>query len=322
MNLSSFTIVYMGTPDFAVAPLEALLGAGMEVSAVVTQPVRPRGRGRRPMPSPVEAFARERGISVLTPGRIRDEEFMETLRSLSPDLIVVVAYGKILPTEVLTMPRLGCVNLHASLLPAYRGAAPINYAIMKGERETGLTTMLMDEGMDTGPMLLKERVLIGEDETAGELTGRLSEAGAGLLLRTIEALLKGEVAPEPQDNALATYAPSLKKKDGLIDWTRGAKEIKNLVRGVSPWPGAFTERKGRVLKIHRVQAHEDSEGGGEGIAKRPGAIVRVERESFFVAGGRGLVEVLEVQPENKKRMSAGDFIKGYRPAEGEILGRG
>ena len=276
------------------------------------------------MPSPVEAFARERGLPVLTPRRLKDEEFMASLRSLGPDLIVVVAYGKILPAQVLELPRLGCVNLHASLLPRYRGAAPINYAIMKGEKVTGLTTMLMDEGMDTGPMLLKERLAIGPDETAGELTARLSEVGAGLLVRTVEALVRGELTPEPQDGSLATYAPSLKKEDGLIDWTRSAGEIKNLVRGVSPWPGAFTHWKGRLLKIHRVRAQEGDEEGGEGgdtPRPVPGTIVSLGKESFFVASGEGLVEVLEVQPENKKRMSAGDFVKGYRPGISEKLGK-
>ncbi len=318
------TIVYMGTPEFAVAPLRALLEAGMDVVGVVTQPVRPRGRGRRPSPSPVEAFARARGIGVFTPRRLKDEEFLADLKALRPDLIVVVAYGKILPAEVLGLPRLGCLNLHASLLPRYRGAAPINYAIMNGETETGLTTMLMDEGMDTGPILMKERVSIGPDETAGELTARLSEVGGGLLVRTVEALVRGEVDAEPQDDSLATYAPSLKKEDGLIDWTRSAEDIKNLVRGVSPWPGAHTRWRGRVLKIHRVRT---SDGGdvavretGEGEGARPGTIVSLGREGFIVQCGRGLLEVLELQPENKRRMSAGDFIKGYRPAAGEYLG--
>ncbi|MFQ5428460.1 MAG: methionyl-tRNA formyltransferase [Thermodesulfobacteriota bacterium] len=311
----SIKIIYMGTPEFAVAPLRVLLVEGIEVGCVVTQPVRGKGRGRKPAPSPVEAFASDEGIRVLTPLKVRDKSFIEELRAEEADFFVVVAYGKILPAEVLAIPEGGCVNLHASLLPQYRGAAPINRAIIDGAVETGLTTMLMDEGMDTGPMLLQESLTIGPDETAEELTKRLSAIGGGLLVETLLELSAGRLAARPQAEGLATYAPSMKKKDGLIDWTRTALEIKNLVRGVYPWPGAYTFRLGRVLKIHSVQA-APSEASGAG----PGTIVRVEKDSFFVSTGDGFVEVLELQPENKRKMSAGDFIKGYKPEVGELLG--
>ncbi len=314
----SVKIIYMGTPEFAVPPLRAILSdiKGVDIRAVVTQPVRGKGRGRKPSPSPVEVFSTEQGLRVLTPRDVKEGSFIDELKAGAPDFIIVVAYGQILPEEVLAIPRLGCVNLHASLLPLYRGAAPINRAVMDGAAETGLTTMLMDRGMDTGPMLLKERVAIGEDETAGELTKRLSAAGAGLLVRTIERLMEGGITAVPQEKSLATYAPSLKKGDGLIDWTKDAQDIKNLVRGVYPWPGAYTSRKGKVLKVHEVQtASLDS------VGTEPGTIVRVDKASFFVQTGGGFLEILQVQPENKRKMEAGAFIQGYKPVAGEILGK-
>lgn len=313
----SVKIIYMGTPDFAVAPLRVLLEEGIEVGCVVTQPVRGRGRGRKPAPSPVEVFAADEGLPVMTPLKAGDQSFIEELAAKDADFFVVVAYGKILPAEVLAIPGGGCVNLHASLLPQYRGAAPINRAIIEGAEATGLTTMLMDEGMDTGPILLQESLAIGADETAEELARRLSAIGGGLLVETLLELSAGRLKPRPQEEGLATYAPSMTKKDGLIDWTRTAREIKNLVRGVYPWPGAFTYRGGPVLKIHSVQT-APCEVPGAGVG--PGSIARVEKDSFFVSTGEGLVEVLEVQPENKRKMSAGDFIKGYKPEVGEQLG--
>jgi len=312
-------IIYMGTPEFAVAPLRAILSdlEDVVISAVVTQPARGRGRGRKPSPSPVEVFAGEHGLSALTPRDVKEVSFIEELKSEAPDLIVVVAYGQILPEKILAIPRLGCVNLHASLLPLYRGAAPINRVIMDGASETGNTTMIMDRGMDTGPMLLREKVAIGEDETAEELRGRLSARGAGLLVKTIRALMEGDIEAEPQDGSLATYAPSLKKIEGLIDWTKDALEIKNLVRGVYPWPGAYTFRKGKVLKVHKARLGSAASSATAAVA---GTIVVVEKESFFVAAGSGLLEILEVQPENKKKMAAAAFIQGYRPVVGEVLG--
>lgn len=310
-------IIYMGTPDFAVPPLRAILEAGFEVAAVVTQPGRGKGRGRKPTPSPVEAFAVRHGLEVLTPYDVREASFIEELRVKKPDFIIVVAYGKILPAEILSIPARGCVNLHASLLPEYRGAAPINRAIIDGRSETGVTTMFMDEGMDTGDMLLSAGLAIGPDETAEELTKRLSTLGAALLVETIKKLGARTLTPSPQDNDLATYARSMKKKDGLIDWSKSAAEIKDLVRGVCPWPGAYTYRNGSVLKIHRVQCADVTPSLA---SYEEGTIVAVERDSFFVKAGNGLVEVLEIQPENKKKMGAGAFIMGYKPVVGELLG--
>jgi len=310
----SCRIVFMGTPEFAVPSLKALIEAGHDIPAVVTQPDRPRGRGRRLEPPPVKLAAKEHGIEVLQPSGVREEGFMEKLKALEPDFLAVVAYGKILPRAVLDIPAKGCINLHASLLPKYRGAAPINRAIIDGEKETGVTTMLMDAGLDTGPMLLKERVAIGEEETAVELSQRLSVVGAGLLARTIGLLTEGRIEPEPQDARLSTYAPALKKTDGLIDWGRSAGEVRDLVRGLYPWPGAFTRWKGKVLKIHEGRV---SKGGAGGAG--PGTIVSVDRDALGVKCAEGVFEVTSLQPENKRRMGAGDFIKGYRVTLGETF---
>ncbi|WKZ32459.1 MAG: methionyl-tRNA formyltransferase [Thermodesulfobacteriota bacterium] len=308
-------IIFMGTPLFAVPSLRALIAAGHHVLAVVTQPDKPRGRGLSPLPSPVKVLALENGIPVIEPLKLRDESFVERLRSLGPDLIAVVAYGKILPPAILSLPPKGCVNLHASLLPKYRGAAPINRAIMNGEKETGVCTMLMDEGMDTGDTLICERVPIGEDDTAEDLARTLSEKGAAALLNTVDLMVKDAVKPVPQDDSLATYAPVLKKEDGRVDWTRSGIEVKNQVRGLYPWPGAFTCRKGSLLKIHRGMAKESAAPAGE-----PGAVLEAGKDGILVACGKGAFLITELQPENKKRMSAAEFVAGYRIAQGERLG--
>ncbi len=310
-------IVFMGTPLFAVPSITALVDAGHQVLAAVTQPDKPRGRGLSPLPSPVKLFALEKGIPVLEPARLKDESFMEGLCSLGPDLIVVVAYGKILPPAVLSLPPKGCVNVHASLLPKYRGAAPINRAIVNGEKETGVCTMLMDEGMDTGDTLICERVPIGDDETAEGLAKTLSEKGAAVLINTIDLLLRDDIKPVPQDDSLASYAPALKKEDGRVDWTRSGVEIKNQVRGLYPWPGAFTSWKGSLLKIHRGRAARQDEAapGGE-----PGTVLYAGKDGILVACGKGAFVITELQPENKKRMGAAEFVAGYRVAKGDRLG--
>lgn len=313
-------IIFMGTPGFAVPSLKALVAAGFKIAAVVTQPDRPVGRGRGKLQAPpVKVAAEEAGIEVLQPLKIRGEDFADKIRSLEPDFIAVVAYGKILPGEVLDIPRGGCVNLHASLLPKYRGAAPINRAIINGDRQTGVCTILMDEGMDTGPVLLSETVEIKEGETALDLTKRLSEIGAPLLVKTIGLLIEGKAAPLKQDGKKASYSPALKKEDGLIDWSKGAAELDCLIRGVYPWPGAYTVWKKQVLKIHDATAIEDNAGDNlEGEV--PGTVIKVNKKSFSVKCGRGALQVNEVQPENKKRLKAGDFIAGYRISKGEALG--
>lgn len=310
-------IVFMGTPEFSVPSLSALIDEpGFDVVCVVTQPDRPKGRGRKPAPSPVKTLALRHGIPVLEPLRIRDEGFIDTLRGLKLDFIVVVAYGKILPPSVLEIPKMGCINLHASLLPKYRGASPINWAIMRGEKETGVCTMLMDEGMDTGPLLLEERVSIGEDETAEELERRLSLLGPPLVVKTLKLLAEGRITPRRQDNSLVTYAPMLKKEDGRIDWRRSAQEIKNLVRGVYPWPGAYTHLRGKVVKIHRVRVYnDDSSMDLKGI--EPGTVLNPSKDRLAVRCGSGVLEILELQMENKRRMKADEFLRGTRIERGE-----
>lgn len=305
-------IVFMGTPMFAVPSLRALIEAGHNIVAAITQPDKPRGRGLEPKSCPVKELAMASGIPVLEPAKLRDEAFLERLTGLAPELIAVVAYGKILPPSILKLPPMGCVNLHASLLPKYRGAAPINWAIINGEKETGACTMLLDEGMDTGGVLLCERVAIGEDDTAEDLLKTLSEKGAPLLSKTIGLLLEGAIKPVPQDNSLATYAAMLKKEDGRIDWTKNAQEIKDRVRGLYPWPGAFTTWKG-LLKIHIGRVADSTLPAGAG----PGTVLGSTDRGILVACGAGVFEITELQPENKRRMSANEFLKGYRISKGE-----
>lgn len=306
-------IVFMGTPEFAVPSLAALVKAGHEVVAAVTQPDKPAGRGRVSQSCPVKVLAAEYGIPVLQPAKIREEGFVESLRAMKPEIIAVVAYGKILPPSILSIPPKGCINLHASILPKYRGAAPINRAIIDGEKETGACTMLLDEGMDTGPVYFCESTPIGPDETAEDLSKRLSVLGAGLLARTIGLILEGGIKPCPQDDEKASAAPMLKKEDGRINWTDAADKIACHVRGYYPWPGAFTVWKG-TLKVHRGRA-VDTDGSGAA----PGTVIEA-KETIRVACGTGVYEITELQPENKKKMSASDFIKGYRITKGDSLG--
>jgi len=306
-------IVFMGTPDFAVPPLKALIDAGYTISAVVTRPDRPKGRGRALSMPPIKEVAVEHGIEVLQPERIKDADFIDTLKALAPEIIVVVAYGKILPPAILTMPPKGCINLHSSLLPKYRGAAPINWAIVRGEEESGVTTIVMDEGMDTGPILLQNVVPIGDSDTAQGLHDRLSEVGAALLSETVSRVIAGTIQPVPQDDSKATYAPMLKKGDGSIDWKSDAVAINNLVRGLFPWPGAYTNWNGKILKVLKGAA----EGGGAG--ETPGTILGVTEEGIDVATGDGIYAIINLQPESKRKMTATEFIKGYRIGTGQIL---
>ncbi|MBI5970222.1 MAG: methionyl-tRNA formyltransferase [Deltaproteobacteria bacterium] len=304
----------MGTPAFALPSFEALVEAGHEVAAVVTQPDKPVGRGLENRPSPVKQAAEKRAIPALTPVKIHERGFVERLKSLKPDCIVVVAYGKILPEDALGIPPLGCINVHASLLPKYRGAAPVNRAIINGERETGVCTMLLDKGMDTGPVFLCESTPIGEDETFASLYERLSKLGAALLVKTLGLVEKGKITPSAQDEKKASYAPMLKKSDGLIDWAKDAVAIKNLVAGVCPWPGAFTHWNKKTLKIHTGgAAHWDNIP----TDAMPGTVILASNGRIIVKCGKGAFEMRELQPENKNRMGATDFLKGYRLKEGE-----
>ncbi|MBI5598472.1 MAG: methionyl-tRNA formyltransferase [Deltaproteobacteria bacterium] len=305
----------MGTPWFAVPSLKALVEAGFDIMEVVTRPEKPVGRGRIAAPTPVKQCALELGLKVSEPASIGDRGFIKRIASLAPDLIVVVAYGKILPLEVLRIPRMGCVNLHASVLPSYRGAAPINRAIMNGDKKTGVSTMLMDSGMDTGPVLLKEEAGIGPDETAGELSERLSVSGAGVLVKTLKLLFDGKITPKPQDNARATYAPALKKEEGRIDWNLSPDEIRNRIRGLSPWPGAYTHLNGRLVKIHGGEALSDFRGISEKRDVKPGGVVFAADDGIVVKCGKGVFKITELQPESKRRMSAAQYLRGHRLGE-------
>lgn len=304
--------VFLGTPAFAVPTLERMVAAGHEVLLAVTQPDRPRGRGKQLAAPPVKEAALRLGIEVYQPERVRRPEAVERLRSLRPDVMVVVGYGQIIPQSVIDIPPLGIVNVHASLLPKYRGAGPVQWAIVNGETVTGITTMRIDAGLDTGDMLLKRETAIGPEENAVELGARLSVIGADLLVETLAGLDAGTVTPQKQDSAQATYAPLLKKEDGLIDWSNSAQSIHDRVRGLQPWPGAYTSFRGQSLHIWRSRMQAGT------VAAAPGTIVSVK--PLLVASGEGALELVEVQAEGRKRMSAADFANGQRIAENESLG--
>lgn len=309
-------IVFMGTPEFAVPSLEALLKSEDEVVGVVTQPDRPKGRGHELAPPPVKIIAQQAGIPVLQPLKIRTLDFLDALAAWKPDLIAVTAFGRILHAPILNLPPMGCVNVHGSLLPKYRGAAPVQWAVINGETETGITTMLMDEGMDTGAMLLQESIPISPDDTAGTLAPRLASIGGRLLVETISRLKAGAIAPIAQDHAHATLAPLLKKEDGAIDWTAEARSIANRIRGLSPWPGAYTFYGQERWNIWRaVAAQEPAEG-------QPGTLLAVTKQSLTVATGSGTLDLLEIQAANSKRMSVAQFLAGHRLSPGEQLGSG
>jgi methionyl-tRNA formyltransferase len=305
-------LVFMGTPQFAVQPLRALAAAGHELAGVVTRIDKPSGRGRVLAAPPTKIAAQEMGIPVFQPRRVRDPEFIATLRGLDAEAIVVAAYGQILPKDVLVMPRFGCINIHASLLPAYRGAAPVNWAIIRGEQETGITVMQMDEGMDTGAILMKEKAPIDPKDTAGTLTGKLSELGARLITSAMPLIAEGKLVPIPQDSSQATLAPLLKKEDGFIDWRLTAGEIHNRVRGLTPWPGAYGNLDGKIIKI--VES-EVVAGSGE-----PGKLYQEDDNTLIVGAGSGRLRILVIQPEGKKPMTAAEFLRGHRGVAGKKFG--
>jgi len=309
-------LVYLGTPRFAVPTLERIVEAGHQVLAVVTQPDRPKGRGQQLASSPVKEAALRLGLPVYQPERIRRPEAVEYLRALNPEAMVIVGYGQIIPQNAIDLAPLGIINVHASLLPKYRGAGPIQWAIVKGETRTGVTTMSIDAGLDTGDMLLKRETQIGPDENAVELGERLAAMGADLLVETLEGLAAGSIVPEKQDSTQATFAPLLKKEDGLIDWTRPAHDIHNQVRGLQPWPGAYTTFRGQPLRIWKTKAQ--ALGPGALAPLPPGTIANV-KPLTVTAGGQS-IQLLELQPEGRKRMSGADFANGQRLSENEILG--
>lgn len=308
-------IVFMGTPDFAVGSLQALCESGKhEILAVVTQPDRPKGRGNKLLQTPVKEYALAQGLTVYQPQKVKTPEFVELLHELQPELIVVAAFGQFLSKEILELPKYGCINVHASLLPKYRGAAPIQYAIIKGEKESGVTIMQMDIGMDTGAMLDKVVVPIEENTTMGELHDALREQGATLLLEVIDKLAAGTAVAEPQDNEQATYATLLDRSMEHIDWSKTAQEVHNLIRGFNPAPSTFTKLpNGKSLKIWGSKMTEKSS------AAAAGTVIETGKHSFFVACGEGVLEITEVQPESKKRMPAQVFLNGRGVQEGDLL---
>ncbi|HWI40460.1 MAG TPA: methionyl-tRNA formyltransferase [Verrucomicrobiae bacterium] len=310
----SLRIIFMGTPEFACPTLQRIIDRGDTILAVFTQPDRPKGRGQRPEPPPVKALAEKHGIPVIQPLKVRVPEVIEQIRQMEPDLVVVVAFGQILPQALLDIPKHGCINVHASLLPAYRGAAPLNWCIINGETVTGVTTMMMDAGLDTGDMLLKKETPIDPEEDARSLHDRMSLLGAEALAETLDLLEQGKLVRRKQDDSLTCYAPLLKKEHGLIDWTRDASVIRNQVRGMTPWPGAFSYLDGALLKVLKA-----APGGGEGA---PGTVLSAGKQGLEVACGSGSLVITELQLEGKKRLPARDFLAGYRVEAGTVLGKG
>jgi methionyl-tRNA formyltransferase len=308
-------VVFMGTPSFAVPSLRALHEAKHEIPLVVTQPDRPAGRGRSVRASAVKEFALAHEMPIEQPQRLRDPAFTALLRAVGMDVIAVSAYGKILPRELLDLPPLGAVNVHGSILPKYRGAAPIQRAILAGEPTSGITILQMNERMDAGDILLQEEIPVRPDDTAATLGARLAELGADLLLSALDGLSRGTLAPRPQDDAQATLAPMVRREEGAVQWSRSAVEIERAVRAFSPWPSAYTRHRGKLLKIRRaavVPAPADDAA--------PGAVVRAAAGEIDVATGSGRLRLLEVQLEGKRRLSAGEFLAGHSIREGDRLG--
>jgi len=307
-------IMFMGTPEFAVPTLDALINEGYDIVAVVTQPDRPKGRGRRLTPSPTKVLAEERSLKILQPERL-DDNFLEALLLLKPELLVVVAFGQIIPGKVLRSAAWGGINVHASLLPRYRGSAPIQWAVINNERETGLTTMFMDEGMDTGPILLQQKVDILEGETAGELHDRLLSLAPGLLIKTLEGLSKGSVQKKKQDDSLATYTSKLTKEHGMLEWSWPAKRLCGLIRGLDPWPGAFTFYNKKMLKLYGCSVANPTQTG-----LVPGRIRRLSKGGLEIETGKGFVTVREIQAPGKRRLPVQEFVRGSQLSSGSILG--
>ena len=317
-------VVFMGTPDFAVGTLEALIEAGHQVIGVVTQPDKPKGRGKTLMPTPVKEVALKHQIPVYQPKKVREEEFTETLKKLAPDVIVVAAFGQIIPKEILDMPAFGCLNIHASLLPKYRGAAPIQWAVINGEKESGVTIMQMDEGLDTGDMIDKVVVPLAEDETGGSLFDKLSQAGAQLCVKVLKDLEEGRAVREKQpEESTTAYASMISKKMGEINWKDSAKSIEQLIRGLNPWPSAYTHYNGKTLKLWaaKVASSEEAKAvSGEASQGIPGRIL-VSKDALLVETGAGFLSITELQLEGKKRMETAAFLRGFSMETGTVLGR-
>lgn len=312
-------IVFMGTPDFAVGTLDAIVEAGHQVTAVVTQPDKPKGRGKETQMTPVKRCAFSHGIPVFQPVKIKEPEAVEQLRSYEADIFVVAAFGQILSEEILSMPKYGCVNIHASLLPKYRGAGPIQWSIINGEKITGVTIMRMEKGLDTGDMLFRREVEIAPDETADTLHDKLAAAGAKLIVEALPKIEAGEVMPEKQRDEDSSYAKMLTKDMGKIDWSMEAEKLDCLIRGLISWPGASTVFRGKTLKIWEEEPVDASSFPGERKEAAPGTVVLVEKDAFYVQTGNGVLKVKAVQPEGKKRMAVKDFLLGYPVRAGEAF---
>lgn len=318
-------VVFMGTPDFSVGTLKALVRAGHQVVGVVSQPDKPKGRGKTLQPTPVKEAALELGIPVYQPRKIREPEAYEKLKEWNPEVIVVVAFGQMIPDAILTMAPYGCINVHASLLPRYRGAAPIQWAVIDGEPESGVTIMKMDAGLDTGDMIAKVTVPLAEDETGGSLFDKLSEAGAELLVETLPALENGRAVFEKQPEESPTpYAAMIKKDMGRIDWKRSAPELERLVRGLSPWPSAYTKIGAKTLKVWKAKVWDEEDwceaaGRETGAGTMPGTVLRADADGLFVKTGQGILQILELQLEGKKRMETSAFLRGYHIETGSVL---
>ncbi|QSZ26673.1 methionyl-tRNA formyltransferase [Aceticella autotrophica] len=306
-------VVFMGTPEFAVPSLKKILEAGYDVLAVVTQPDKPKGRGKKIIFPPVKQFALENNIKVLQPDKLKDNiDFVDKLKDLSPDFIIVVAYGKILTEAILNLPSYGCINVHASLLPKYRGAAPINWAIIKGEKETGITTMYMDKGLDTGNMLLKKSIPIFDDDDAETIHDKLAILGGDVLIETIDKLIKGLLKPVKQKDEEASYAPILNKSMGLIDWSKNAVDIRNKIRGMCPWPGCYTFYEGLMLKIWKADVKIDDSNN------ESGKILKSDNELIIKCGCDAL-KILEIQSEGTRKMSIEEYLRGHNITKGTVL---
>ena len=312
MNKTAKTI-FMGTPEFAVPALNALHKDGQDLALVVTQPDRPKGRGRKVFPPPVKEVAIDLGYEVVQPSSIRTAEFSDLVEKHRPDFIVVVAFGHIIPKNILAIPKIATLNIHGSLLPKYRGPAPIQWAIINGEKETGITIILMDEGLDTGDILLSSKIEIMPDDTSGTLHDRLAQLGADLLIQSLDSLITGKIHPVPQDHSQTTYAPLLKKNDGRLNWTMTARAIEALIRGVTPWPGAFTFHENKRLKIFKARPiFMDT-------PETPGTVIRGFPDELRVATGEGVLSIMEIQGSSGKRLSVKDFLRGYHLTPGTIL---
>lgn len=304
----------MGTPEFAVPSLDMLVNQGFEIAAVVTQPDKSKGRGKKLSPPAVKEYALSKGIPVIQPTKIKTPEFENQLRELQPDLFVTCAYGRILPENILKIPPFGCINVHGSLLPKYRGAAPLQWAIINGDQVTGITTMFTDIGMDTGDMLEKKEIRISEEMTAGELHDRMSILGAEVLKDTLKKLQEGTLVRTPQPHERATYAEMITKETGRIDWSKSSRSIHNLVRGTDPWPGAFSFYKGERMRVWKTEVTNEKTNHSA-----PGTICEVKKDGLMVATGDGLLKILELQFDSGKRMNIGTYLAGHRMNEGEIL---